>query len=262
MKCSLIEFDKCLHKKGHYVLPQQHQGLEVVCYIRGSGVTTIGGEKYDFKANDIAIIPPNTEHDEMFFEDGLVLFCIVDYEDIDTNRLTKRLIAEEKHTTRSVYETMNRIIIEYLAKESKYQEFIDLLLQELLVQVYRLCEQEKSENDMVLQAKQYMKMMYVHPIDFNILAETLGYSYDRLRHIFKKNTGISMKRYLTNVRISRAQRLLINSDYSIERIALMCGYSSTSNFIVSFKSNVQVTPSQYRENVLSPENKENRTIQF
>ncbi len=262
MECKLIEFNKCLHKKGHYVLPQTHTGLEVICYIRGTGTTTIGGEKYDFKANDIVIIPPNTEHDEIFFEDGCLIFCIVEYESIDINRLNKRLITEEKHTTRSVYETMNRIIIECLAEDNKYQEVIDLLLQELLIQVYRLCEREKSENDMVRQVKHYMNMMYIHPINFNILSETLGYSYDRLRHIFQKNTGISMKRYLTNVRISRAQKLLIDTNYSVERIALMCGYNSTSNFIVSFKSNMQITPLQYRENVKNPERKANKTVQF
>lgn len=259
MKCNLIEIDRCLHKKGHYVLPQTHEGLEIICYLRGKGSTTIGGEKYEFNADDIAIIPSDTEHDEIFFEDGCLIYCIFDCDNIDLSRLSKRLIAEKHKDTKNVYEILNRIIVESLAEDNIFEELIDLLLQELVLQIYRLCDFEKSEEEIVKQAKQYMRMMYVHPINFDILSEHLGYSYDRLRHIFKKNEGISMKRYLTNVRIGKAQNLLINTEYSIGRIALMCGYGGVSNFIVSFKNVMNVTPTQYRKHI---SNATDKTFQF
>ena len=60
-----------------------------------------------------------------------------------------------------------------------------------------------------------------------------------------------MKQYLTNVRISHAQRLLLESDYSIEQIAKMCGYGNASNFIVAFKKKIQITPMQYKKKVSS-----------
>ena len=70
MKCNLIEYNSCLHEKGHYVLPQSHSGIEIVYYLEGSGLTTINGDSYSFAPGDVAVIPPDTKHDELFQEDA------------------------------------------------------------------------------------------------------------------------------------------------------------------------------------------------
>lgn len=251
MKCNLIEYNSCLHEKGHYVLPQSHSGIEIVYYLEGSGLTTINGDSYSFAPGDVAVIPPDTKHDELFQEDGCVLFCIVECENYDSSLITERVISAKTHSTKMIYETMNRIILENLLDDKKYIELIETMLYELLLQIYRLCEESDSENEIADRVKKYLKMMYSHPINFLLLSERMGYSYDRLRHIFNENVGISMKQYLTNVRISHAQRLLLESDYSIEQIAKMCGYGNVSNFIVAFKKKIQITPMQYKKKVSS-----------
>lgn len=251
MKYNLIEYSSFLHEKGHYVLPQEHSGIEIVYYVDGSGLTTINGDSYSFRPGDVAIIPPDTTHDELFQEDGCVLFCIIDYENLNMDLIKERVISGKTHTTKMIYETMNRIILESLLEDQKYCELIDTMLYELLLQIYRLCEEAENENATVEQVKKYLKLMYSHPINFLSLSEKLGYSYDRLRHIFNENTGISMKQYLTNVRIGHAQRLLTEKNYTVEQISKMCGYGNVSNFIVAFRKKIQVTPIQYRKAIAS-----------
>ena len=44
---------------GHYVLPQTHEGIEIVYYIKGRGITTIDGRAFAFDSGYVAVIPPN-----------------------------------------------------------------------------------------------------------------------------------------------------------------------------------------------------------
>ena len=53
--------------------------------------------------------------------------------------------------------------------------------------------------------------------------------------------------YLTNIRIEKAKELLGNSDYSMKEICVMVGYSDPTYFSRSFKKNVGVTPTEYKE---------------
>ena len=65
--------------------------------------------------------------------------------------------------------------------------------------------------------------------------------------IFKEGTGENFIEYLTNIRIEKAKELLGNSDYSMKEICVMVGYSDPNYFSRSFKKNVGVTPTEYKE---------------
>ena len=53
--------------------------------------------------------------------------------------------------------------------------------------------------------------------------------------------------YLTNIRIERAKKLLLNSDMNIKNICLDTGYSDPNYFSRIFKRQVGVTPTDFRE---------------
>ena len=83
-------------------------------------------------------------------------------------------------------------------------------------------------------------------IDFKLFAQNNHYSYDRFRHIFSEQFGVSPYSYLINQRIEHAKRLLKNSDSSITDIAFDCGFNSSSQFTNIFKKYVLLTPKEYR----------------
>ena len=53
--------------------------------------------------------------------------------------------------------------------------------------------------------------------------------------------------YLSGVRVSQAQRLLIETDLKILDVALRSGFGSTSRFYEAFTTAVGQTPTAYRE---------------
>lgn len=64
--------------------------------------------------------------------------------------------------------------------------------------------------------------------------------------LFKANCGMSPWDYLTRLRVSHAQRLLLTTDQKVTAVALDSGFNSQSNFYEAFAHFVGQTPRAYR----------------
>ncbi len=60
-------------------------------------------------------------------------------------------------------------------------------------------------------------------------------------------TGVSPSVYIKGIRMRTAQKLLVDTDMSLNDIAFKTGFSTTKYFSASFKENFGSTPSDYRE---------------
>ena len=63
---------------------------------------------------------------------------------------------------------------------------------------------------------------------------------------FKSVNGIGFKEYHNNVRIIRAEKLLLETDMSITEIAMKCGYETSNYFGDAFRRINNCSPSQFR----------------
>jgi len=54
-------------------------------------------------------------------------------------------------------------------------------------------------------------------------------------------------KYVRNLRIAKASELLIRTDRTVEEIAEIVGYSTTTGFIDNFKAVQGTTPLKYRK---------------
>ncbi len=106
--------------------------------------------------------------------------------------------------------------------------------------------EEKSTNN-IEQAKEYIKVNFDKDISLDDVSRNVNISPYYFSKIFKEETGQNFIEYLTNIRIEKAKELLISSEYSMKEICLMCGYSDPNYFSRSFKKNVGVTPTEYKE---------------
>jgi AraC-like DNA-binding protein len=79
------------------------------------------------------------------------------------------------------------------------------------------------------------------------LAESLNLSPSRLRHLFKTETGLGLKRCLIQSRLERSKALLETSLLSVKQIAMRVGYNHMSHFIRDFRRTYTVTPAQFRK---------------
>ncbi|MBR7156559.1 MAG: helix-turn-helix transcriptional regulator [Lentisphaeria bacterium] len=107
---------------------------------------------------------------------------------------------------------------------------------------------EKSREFSPLAARciAYINRHLAENLSVNGIAGALKVSGSNLRMIFRRETGISIGRYIMRQRLSRAKHLLAATRMSVEEIAGLCGYASLISFSLFFKRNSGVSPLNFR----------------
>jgi AraC family transcriptional regulator len=78
------------------------------------------------------------------------------------------------------------------------------------------------------------------------LARLCGLSERHLLRKYKNTTGKTVGTYIAETQVTRAKRLLSQTDLMIKTIAHQLGFNSPSSFGVAFRKVVSETPSQFR----------------
>lgn len=79
------------------------------------------------------------------------------------------------------------------------------------------------------------------------LAEHVHLNPAYLSTVFKKDTGQSLKRLITRVRIQRACFLLRTTNLSVSSISIQIGYRASNYFAHTFRQEMGMTPCEYRD---------------
>lgn len=116
-----------------------------------------------------------------------------------------------------------------------------------------LSSRNNYENQMIVKGRGYIQDNYSRDISLDDVARYLNLSPYYFSKLFKAETGITFMDYLTDLRMARAQELLKDESLSIKEVCAEVGYSDPNYFSRSFKKNVGVTPTVYREGRKSEE---------
>ena len=93
----------------------------------------------------------------------------------------------------------------------------------------------------------YIGEHYRQRLNVTQIARAVGLHPNYAMNVFRKHAGMSIGDYLTRLRISHAQSLLIRTDWTMLRIAAAAGFGSPSRFYAAFSTIAQTTPTAYRE---------------
>lgn len=97
--------------------------------------------------------------------------------------------------------------------------------------------------------RDYILENYASDINLNLIANNMNYSPSYLTRIFCQTFDCTPSKYLLNLRISTAQKLLKqNPELSIRQIGEMVGYHDQGYFSRIFKKITGVSPFDYRLN--------------
>ena len=86
------------------------------------------------------------------------------------------------------------------------------------------------------------------PMTVSELSEKFGVSEAKFYADFKENTGSTYKKYLTDLRQTRARELM-ETGSSIINASLETGYSSEAHFIKAFREYWGMTPGEFRSSL-------------
>ena len=99
-------------------------------------------------------------------------------------------------------------------------------------------------------ANDIMYYIYTHietNIDIEELSIDLKVSKFHMHRIFKEAFGKNIYESIKSIRLQKASNLLLTNKYStISNIVNLCGYSSQSSFIKTFKERFEMTPKDWR----------------
>jgi AraC family transcriptional regulator, L-arginine-responsive activator len=105
----------------------------------------------------------------------------------------------------------------------------------------------------LMQAIQLMEAHIEEPLATEEIAQRVNLSRRHLERLFKRYLGSMPARYYLELRLKRAQQLLLNSSKSIIQIGLGCGFSSGPHFSSAYKGYFSVTPRDERNRKTKPQ---------
>ena len=145
---------------------------------------------------------------------------------------------------------------DYLLKPVTTEALEDLLsrARTQLAQWYELPEEEtaaRSGEESVKLAMHYLQEHYMDTIDIGQLADQLGFNSAYLTRLFSKYAGVTPLKYLTNIRIKEARRLLADTSLPISEIGERVGYPDQFHFSKTFRKAAGVNPSAFRKETQS-----------
>ncbi len=134
-----------------------------------------------------------------------------------------------------------------------YDKASELLCLSIFYRIFsELITDAKSEKaDYAARLQNYLDNNYEREIRISRIADDLHISQGHLRNLFHEHVGMSPQEYLMNLRMKRAEFLLMSEACTITEVALSVGYGDILQFSRIFKKHHKVSPTEYRKRYLN-----------
>jgi AraC-like DNA-binding protein len=96
------------------------------------------------------------------------------------------------------------------------------------------------------QMAQLIARRYTKPLTIELIAEAVDLHPNYAMSLFRKAFGMTLIEYLTQHRVSHAERLLVTTDEKILQVAIESGFGSLSRFSEAFQRASHCSPREYR----------------
>ena len=93
---------------------------------------------------------------------------------------------------------------------------------------------------------EYVMSNFSSKISLEEIAAKLNMTTTSFCRYFKPRANKTFIRFVNDIRIGHARKLLLEDNYTISQIGYECGFNSISNFNRQFKSIVNMSPHEYR----------------
>jgi len=140
-------------------------------------------------------------------------------------------------------------IIEYSKKGMMQKLFIEAKVIKLLILIFEQFTEKdisESQSELHILIKKYIDDHYSKNLKIADLSKELGINENKIRKEFKKHYHSTIVDYVSELRMLKAKKLIVNKDIMIKEIAIDCGYDYVQNFSRAFKKKFGVSPEKLR----------------
>lgn len=230
-------------------------------YFLETGKTTyfIGSELYLLEAGDMIFVPKGTFHktdsDEspaverllFMFDDD---FAGADFSSYINELKTRKHVRFPKESIYKIKEVFQKIEKEIKKQEKGFEEMQRLYLREMLILIsrYRVTQnvtQFKEYYAIIQDAAKYISENCNEELSLEHLSKKYAMSASHFSRQFKAVTGVCLNEYINISRITAAEKLLLNTNMPITKIATQCGFNDSNYFAAVFKKIKGITPKKY-----------------
>lgn len=237
-----------------------HEELELILMLEGEVLQTIDGKNCCLSKGDIAFIRPFQIHSyETPVHSCMYLFKIqspiVDFSALcwEKSRITKEMTEYP-----ALLHSIRQLIAEYSAEEDTPLKRLAVrcAADQLLLQLARLPGTKTITQDSILARDKdiallktinhYLAHHYQDNISLTDAAAACHMSMYYFAHSFKHATGTTFINYLNSYRLEHAKCHIIDTEDSVTKIAMQCGFPSIRTFNRCFQKHYKLTPTQAR----------------
>lgn len=252
-----------------------HPEFQISYIMRGKGTRFIGDHVEAFQEDDLVFTGPDLPHlwrnDEAYFDKnsklatrGLVIYfdnellnegLLGKEEFYDVNKLVENSARgiEFNGITRS---KVKRLLFK-IANEKGFQRIITLLeIINVLANSknYHLLSSPGYTNSLKVDDAKKISLVYEYvmtnfknKIALEDISGMLNMTTTSFCRYFKPRANKTFTRFVNEIRIGHARKLLLEDNLNISQIGYECGFNALSNFNRQFKSIVNMSPHEYRK---------------
>lgn len=246
-------------KDGNYYRAKHwHRSIEIFLVVEGELEFFINNTRLPLLAPDFVIVNSNEVHSVEAVKPNQTIVV-----QIPLNFFTEYLNGEDYVLFSKQSEAENLELIQlivclfrtYQQKGPAYELKVHSLFLELLyLLVTSFMDKEedpgnirqKRNLDKLSEITSYMKQHYSQSITLESVAEEFGFSSTYLSRIFKRYANVNYKTYLLNLRTEYGRREMINTDHSLNDIAVNNGFPNSRAYAKAFFKRYGCLPSEYR----------------
>ncbi len=256
----------------------KHEYIEIVFIIEGSCKHHYLGHEENLAAGHVFIVTPHEEHSYEISAQAKIINCMLfpwaldgKWEQLGEMSGLYNFIVLEPFFR---FETKSHTILHFSPDEMlRAWRFLDEIMREqknrakgyrlmqqanlicLLGQIGRKWEQifagmaveYNHKRILVEEAMAYIAANLQEELSIQKIAERSFLSPDYFRRLFKQETGSSPIKYINQLRVEKAKKLLKDTNMQIGEIACCVGTHDLNYFSKLFYANVGCTPTLYRE---------------
>lgn len=157
------------------------------------------------------------------------------------------------HVRCIVYGLQTETPLETLCVREHYHK-VEECVEALLPIIRTLCDAVQKQgaySKPVLSALYYIKMHYAEYLVLTDIARYANINATYLSTRFKEETGVSVRCFITRVRLQAAQQLLLSGHDTVSTVAKAVGFEDVRYFTRVFKQSIHCTPTEYRRQTKS-----------
>lgn len=246
---TVTEIDYVLLKraKPNWQLETRGRRYLLAYCISGEATYLFGGDEYRLEKGDLLFFPreflrtatTNPQDPWVYYSTAFQLEFFPPFDEGHLRAYANYVRAPELHST---FVELNRI---WSRKQHGYQLKCRSIILELLFYIF-----SQRRVELPLGLERCLELIHTDlrkTFSATELAERSGFSPSYFRALFKEATGLSPLQYQNQLKINRAQELLLSGEYNVTETAETLGFDNIYYFSRLFKKLTGIPPSEYRQ---------------